>query len=180
MLLPVFAAIVAAMCLLSTPRTAQAKLQDNAHDKPWTLNLGTGLSVGLPYGGVAGHFSPDFQYHFFGGDVGPALGAQAHMLFASHLFGMQIGPIFLWDFRVFSDPNAKLYLAPLVSPGYAFATSSGLTAHFFYMTFGGQFKAVFNDWIGIYVRPIDFQVLAAGGGAVGAWRLTVGVTFNFG
>lgn len=168
---------------LAWSNVAQAGPNDNAHTKPWTLNLGLGPNINLENGFALGKAGADFQYHFKRGDVGPALGAQSNFVFRQNLFGMEIGPIFLWDFRVFADPNAKLYLAPVVSSGYAFVTFPGVTnatAHAWYMTVGGQFKAVFKDWVGIYVRPADFEVWAGNGGATGFWSMLMGVTFNFG
>lgn len=163
---------------------AHAGPSDKAHDKPWTLNVGMGPSINLENAGAWGKLGADFQYHFKKGDVGPALGGQINTLFRENVLGMQFAPIFLWDFRIFADAKTKLYLAPVVSTGYAFVSFPGITGagagHAWFLTAGGQFKAVFKDWIGVYVRPLDFELWAGNGGATGYWSMVAGVTFNFG
>jgi hypothetical protein len=150
-------------------------------DRPWSLQLGLGPEVGLPGGGVRGKLALDFQYHFKGTDVGPALGLQTHMHFARGLFGMSVGPIFLWDFRVVAAKKFKLYVAPLVALGYHFTTIPQLdaTSHAFFMDFGAQVKGLVNDRVGFFVRPANFSVIAGRGGAAGAYAFVAGLAVAF-
>ena len=166
-------ATVLAMTMLAAPGTDS--------DRPWSLQLGLGPEVGLPSGGVQGRLALDFQYHFKGTDVGPALGAQTHMHFASGLFGMNIGPIFLWDFRVVAAKKFKLYVAPLVALGYHFTTIPALdaTGHAFFMDFGAQVKGIVNDRVGFFARPANFSLIAGRGGATGAYSFVAGVALSF-
>jgi len=170
--------------LAGAPAIAAAGPNDNSSARPWTLNVGVGPSVSLSRFPVAfGRAGLDFQYHFFGGDVGPALGGQFYMHFRPATFGFNVGPIFLWDFRVAEAGNFKLYLAPLVAMGYAFTTynDSGVHAngHAFFADFGGQLKGVWNDRIGFFVRPVNFSVWAGNGGASGYWTMLLGLTLSF-
>lgn len=153
------------------------------HDvaKPWSLQLGLGPQVTLPSGGTLGKLAFDFQNHLKRSDDGPALGMQAHMHFARGLFGMDIGPMFLWDFRVVAAKRFKLYVAPMTALGYSFTTIPAFhaTGHAFFMDFGAQVKGIVNDKVGFFVRPATFSVLAAKGGAAGAYAFVGGVSFTF-
>jgi hypothetical protein len=171
-------ATVACAALLFAPKAGAKELDV---DRPWSLQLGLGPEVGLPSGGVQGKLALDFQYHFRRTDVGPALGLQTHMQFASGLFGMAVGPIFLWDFRVVATKKFKLYVAPLVALGYRFTTIPALdaTAHGFFMDFGAQLKVVVNDRVGFFVRPANFSLVAGKGGAAGAYAFVAGVALTF-
>jgi hypothetical protein len=150
-------------------------------DRPWALQIGLGPQVGLPSGGVQGKLVLDFQNHLKHADVGPALGLQTHMHFARGLFGMDIGPMFLWDFRVVTTKKFKLYVAPMVALGYTFTTIPAFhaTAHGFFMDFGAQVKGMVNDRVGFFVRPATFSVIAGKGGAAGAYAFVAGVALMF-
>ncbi len=145
----------------------------------WDIGFDRSLAPAKPVGKVV---AVDFQYHFMGGDVGPALGGQVHMHFREYLFGMNIGPIFLWDFRVAQTGNFKLYLAPLVALGYGF-TSVNVgplhgSVHFFFMDFGGQLKGLWSDRVGFFVRPANFSPWARQG-STGVYTLLAGVSLAF-
>jgi len=181
--------------LCSAPAIAAAGPNDNSSSRPWTLDIGIGPMINLPSGGALGKAGLDFHYHFFGGDVGPALGGWIYTHFATGLFGFNVGPMFLWDFRVFTGGNFKLYLAPLVVAGYSFTTGGygpyRANWHAFFMDFGGQLKGVWNDRVGFFVRPTTFSVWAPAGycggpppdrracGATGWWTLLAGLTLSF-
>jgi hypothetical protein len=168
--------------LATAPAIAFAGPNDNSSSRPWTLNIGLGPMVNLEGGSVLGKGGLDFQYHFKGGDVGPALGGQFYMHFRDHVFGFQVGPIFLWDFRLVTAGNFKLYLAPLVAAGYSFTTftpSPGGESHAFFMDFGGQLKGVWNDRVGFFVRPTNFSLLAGNNGATGFYTFLTGLTLSF-
>jgi hypothetical protein len=171
----------AVLWLLAPVPAAVAGPSDNSNSRPWSLQLGLGPSVNLEGGGVVGKFAPDFQYHFKGGDAGPALGAQAHMHFRPRIFGMNIGPVFLWDFRVVTSRGFKMYVAPEVSLGYGFTayTRPDIVANFFFSTFGAQLKFVFSDVAGFYFRPLDFSLWAGQGGVTGYYSFIGGATFMF-
>jgi hypothetical protein len=163
------------LALFSLPAVAAAGPNDNSSSRPWSVPIGAGPMVGIPRGGVLGKFGVDFQYHFKGGDVGPALGGMLHTHFAQHTFGFNVGPIFMWDFRVYQTGRFKLYLAPLIGAGYSFTAND---FHAFFMDLGGQLKGVVNDRVGFFVRPINFSMFAFPGGAAGAWTLFLGITFS--
>ena len=130
---------------------------------------------------MLGRLTLDFQYHFRRTDVGPALGAQTHMHFARGLFGMDLGPIFLWDFRLVATRKFKLYIAPLTALGYHFTriTDFDATAHGSFMDFGVQLKGIVKDRVGFFVRPANFSVIAGKGGAAGAYAFVPGVALTF-
>jgi hypothetical protein len=180
-LAPTIALALALASLGAVPTLAQAAPSDASSSRPWSVQVGMGPMINLESGGALGKFAPDFQYHFKGGDVGPALGGELHMHFARQLFGMNIGPMFLWDFRVYEAGNFKMYLAPLVAMGYAFTTFTPVnaTGHAFFMDFGGQLKGMFNDRVGFFIRPINFSMWAGNGGATGFWTLLAGVSISF-
>lgn len=168
---------------LLVPNVAEAAPARDAKGRPWTLNVGIGPMVNLEGEGALGKFGLDFQYHFKRSDTGPALGASFYTHFRGHVFGFQLGPLFLWDFRVYRKDKVALYLAPLVGLGYSLTgypgTYYGGTQSHFFMDFGGQFKAVFRDRVGFFVRPANFSLLAGRGGATGFWTLLMGVTIAF-
>ena len=165
----------------AAPAVAHAGPSDESSGRPWSVQLGMGPMINLESGFALGKLAPDFQYHFRGGDVGPALGAELHMHFRQDIFGMNIGPMFLWDFRVYGAGSFKMYLAPLVALGYAFTSvvPAHATGHAFFMDFGGQLKGVWNDRVGFFIRPIAFSMWAGEGGATGFWTLIAGATFSF-
>jgi hypothetical protein len=162
---------------------ALAGPNDDSTDRPWTFDFGMGPAVNLESGYALGKAGFDVHYHFMGGDVGPALGPEFVMHFREGIFGFDFGPIFLWDFRVYAKKNAKLYLAPLVALGYSLTNFHGSyvhgNSHDFFMDFGGQFKAVWNDRAGVFVRPLNFSVVAGKGGATGFYTLLIGATVSF-
>jgi hypothetical protein len=153
----------------------------NDTNRPWSVQIGLGPQVGLPAGGTQGKLVLDFQNHLKHTDDGPALGLQTHMHFASGLFGMDIGPQFLWDFRVVAAQKFRLYVAPMVALGYTFTTIPAFdaTGHAFFMDFGAQLKGVVNERVGFFVRPLSFSLLAGKGSAAGAYAFTAGVTLSF-
>jgi hypothetical protein len=171
------------LTLVGVPGTASAGPNDTSTDRPWSLQFGIGPAV--HFGGAAhGRFGFDFQYHFFGGDVGPALGAQAFTLFRARSFGMNIGPMFLWDFRIVDSGNFKLYIAPLVALGHGFwhwshrgRRRDPWTRHYFFMDFGAQLKGMWNDRIGFFVRPANFSVWVPF--AHGYWSFISGLSLSF-
>jgi hypothetical protein len=165
----------------AVPAVAHAGPSDSSSSRPTAVQIGIGPVVGIPGGGVDGRIPIDFQYHFRRGDVGPALGLQLPMNFSRGSFGMHIGPIFLWDFRVGQLGNAKLYLAPLATTGFGFSTGThgGGSAQFWYLTLGGQFRALWRDTVGLFVRPASFDVLVGNGFVAGAWSFTAGLALAF-
>jgi hypothetical protein len=175
--------LVASAVLAGTalPSIAHAGPSDNSSSRPTTVQLGLGPVVTIPGGGVYGRIPIDFQVHFRRGDVGPALGLQLPINFARGLFGMHIGPIFIWDFRITRIGRAKLYLGPLATTGYGFATAVGGhgAAHFWFLTLGAQFRALWNDRAGLFIRPASFDVLVGNGYAAGAWSFTAGLALAF-
>lgn len=169
--------------LASAPAIASAGPNDNSSDRPWTLDIGVGPTINLPHGVALGKAGLDFQYHFKGGDVGPALGGQFLMHFRNQLFGFNVGPIFLWDFRVVTAGSFKLYLAPFVAAGYSLTNFTAGpvhgNSHAFFMDLGGQLKGVWNDRVGFFVRPTTFSVWAGQGGATGYYTFLTGLTLSF-
>lgn len=166
-------AIALQMVLLAAPGTDV--------ERPWSLQIGLGPQAALPSGAALGRLAFDFQYHLKRTDVGPALGAQTHMHFAGGVFGMDLGPMFLWDFRVVAAKKFKLYVAPLVAMGYHFSrfTDFDATGHAFFMDFGVQVKGLVNDKVGFFVRPANFSLIAGKGGASGAYAFVPGVALAF-
>jgi hypothetical protein len=178
------AASLALLALASAPAIVHAKPSDASSSRPWTFDFGMGPTVNLESGYALGKAGLDVHYHFKGGDVGPALGAEFIMHFRNSLFGFNLGPIFLWDFRVWEKKNFKLYLAPLIAFGYSLTNYHGDVYihgndHHFFMDFGGQVKGVWNDKVGFFIRPLNFSVLAGKGGATGFYTLLIGVTAPF-
>lgn len=183
------------LALLALPNTASAGPNDNSNDRPWALQFGIGPAVhlgprGWGWGGGPAHgrIGFDFQYHFKGGDVGPALGALAYTKFSHLRFGMNVGAIFLWDFRIFEGGNFKLYIAPLVAAGHAFwhrwyddrgRRADRWTRHWFFMDFGAQLKGVWNDRVGFFVRPTTFTLYAGPPSVHGYWSFISGLTLSF-
>jgi hypothetical protein len=163
------------------PSLAWAGPSDRSSSRPTAVQIGIGPVVGIPGGGVSGRIPLDFQYHFRGGDVGPALGMQLPLNFSRGSLGMHIGPSFVWDFRVAQVGRAKLYLGPLATTGYGFsaATHGGGAAHFWYLTLGAQFRALWNDKVGLFIRPASFDVLVGNGWAAGGWSFTAGLALAF-
>jgi hypothetical protein len=169
--------------LMSLPALAFAGPNDNSSSRPWTVDIGMGPAVNLEGGYALGKAGLDAHYHFKGGDVGPALGGLFYMHFRGGVFGFNLGPMFLWDFRVYEKNKVKLYLAPLVALGYSLTNYHGGyvgdTDHHFFMDFGGQFKTVWNDRAGVFIRPLNFSLIAGKGGATGFWTLIAGLTLSF-
>jgi len=163
------------------PAAAWAGPSDSSSSRPTAVQIGIGPVVGIPGGGVFGRVPIDFQYHFRRGDVGPALGMQLPFNFSRGSIGMNLGPIFVWDFRITQAGRAKLYLGPLVTTGYGFAagTHGGGAAHFWYLTLGPQFRALWNDTVGLFVRPASFDVWVGNGWATGNWSFTAGLALAF-
>ena len=169
--------------LAAAPAIAAAGPNDNSSDRPWTLDIGLGPTINLESGSALGKAGLDFHYHFKGGDVGPALGGQFYMHFRDSVFGFNVGPMFLWDFRVYDGGKFKMYLAPLVALGYSLTNFHAGpfhgNSHAFFMDFGGQFKGVWNDRVGFFIRPVNFSLWAGEGGATGFWTLIAGLTLSF-
>jgi len=162
--------------LAGAPALASAGPNDNSTSRPWTIDIGLGPMINLPGGGALGKAGLDFHYHFKGGDVGPALGGWIYTHFAPGTFGFNVGPMFLWDFRVHSSGRFKLYLAPLIVAGYSYTTYDW---HAFFADFGMQLKGVWNNRVGFFVRPLNFSVWAGNFGATGWWTLIAGLTVSF-
>jgi hypothetical protein len=170
-----------AAALTAGPAHGAVAPRDNASDRPWSLNAGMGPMVNLESGLALGKLGLDFQFHFRRGDVGPALGAAWWLHFRGHVLGFNLGPMFLWDFRVYAKRKVKLYIAPTITTGYAltgFVPNGGSRSAFF-LDFGGQFKALVNDRVGVFVRPVNFSLWADEGGATGFWTALFGVTAAF-
>jgi hypothetical protein len=174
------ASIPAAVVTLA-PSVASAGPNDNSSSRPWSLQVGIGPSINLESGGAFGKAGLDFQYHFKGGDVGPALGGLFYFHFAERVFGFNVGPIFMWDFRVYSGGKFKLYLAPLIAAGYSLTTvtHTNFVGNAFFLDLGGQLKGMVNDRVGFFVRPATFSMWAGPGGATGFWTALFGVSFSF-
>lgn len=174
--------LLAAAVVAVVPAVAEAGPSDDSSSRPFALQLGLGPSIGLPGGGVFGRAPIDVQYHLRGGDVGPAIGAQAPIHFGPGSFGMNLGPMFLWDFRVGQAGAAKLYLGPLAATGYGFTAASGghgAATHFWFLTLGGQFRALWNDSVGLFVRPVSFDLWVGNGWAGGNYTATLGLAVAF-
>lgn len=169
--------------LATAPVLAHAGPNDDSSSRPWTVDIGMGPTVNLEFPYALGKAGVDFAYHFKGGDTGPALGGLFYMHFRERTFGFNLGPMFLWDFRVHTGRKFKLYLAPLVALGYSLTNYHGGdgsdTDHHFFMDFGGQLKGVWNDRVGFFIRPLNFSLVAGEGGATGFWTLVAGITMSF-
>lgn len=163
------------------PAVASAGPSDSSSSRPVAVQAGIGPVINIPGGGVSGRVPLDFHYHFRGGDVGPGLGLQLPINFSRGSIGMHIGPTFVWDFRIATAGRAKLYLGPLVSTGYGFgaATHGGGAAHFWFLTLGPQFRALWNDGVGLFIRPASFDVLVGNGWITGNWSFTAGLAVAF-
>jgi hypothetical protein len=174
---------------------AHAGPNDNSASKPWSLNAGLGPAVTIPGGGLMGRFQFDMEYHFRGGDVGPALGFYVPVNFTAWSGGMNIGPVFLWDFRIYEKDNVKLYIGPIVATGYGFHSGwygrywgrgpgPAYIAHFWFLHFGAHFRVLWNDTIGMFARPAGFDVWAGTFGprnpaALGVYSFIAGLTAAF-
>jgi hypothetical protein len=171
------------LCFVAAPAIASAAPKRNSSSRPWTVDIGMGPAVNLESGYALGKAGLDAHYHFKGGDVGPALGGLFYMHFRDSVFGFNLGPMFLWDFRVHKGRKFKLYLAPLVALGYSLTNYHGGyahgTTHHFFMDFGGQMKGVWRDRVGFFIRPLNFSLVAGKGGATGFWTLIAGLTMSF-
>lgn len=171
---------------------AEAGPNDNSASKPWSLHAGLGPVVNFR-GGLLGRFSFDMEYHFKGGDVGPALGFYAATNFAAFTGGLNIGPLFNWDFRIYEQGNVKLYIGPLASTGYGFQSAwwgpyggprrrgPGPTylAHFWYLYVTPHFRVLWNDSIGMFARFAGFEVWAGPWGATGHFSFVAGLAAAF-
>ncbi len=172
-------AAVLSIGLAAAPATALAGPNDNSNKRPWALQIGAGPTLDIPFGFAIGTVGVDFQYHFKRGDVGPALGGLLHTHFGVGEFGFTTGPIFMWDFRVVTSSNFKLYVAPLAAAGFGLNTYGRGADPFFFADIGGQLKGVWNDRVGFFVRPATFSVWAGPFGGVGLWTLFGGLTLSF-
>jgi hypothetical protein len=163
------------------PAVAFAGPSDSSSSRPVAVQVGVGPVINIPGGGVSGRVPLDFHYHFRGGDVGPGLGLQLPINFSPGSIGMHIGPTFVWDFRIATAGRAKLYLGPLVSTGYGFsaATHGGGAGHFWFLTLGPQFRALWNDGVGLFIRPASFDMLVGPGWITGNWSFTAGLAVAF-
>lgn len=163
------------------PGLAHAGPSDPSSARKVALQLGLGPAVGIPGGGLFGRAPLDVEFHLRGGDVGPAIGAWAPMHFGPGSFGMNLGPVLLWDFRLGQVGAAKLYVAPLAATGYGFTagTHGHGAAHFWFLTLGAQLRALWNDKIGLFVRPANFDLWVGNGWAAGNWSATLGLALAF-
>lgn len=172
---------LAVVLLASAPATARAAPRGGGGGRPASFQLGLGPAVGIPGGGVFGRLPIDFQYHLRGGAVGPAIGMQAPLHFSAGSVGMNLGPMFLWDFSVGPAGAARLYLGPLAATGYGFtaATHGHGAAHFWFLTLGAQFKALWGGKVGLFVRPASFDLWVGNGWAGGNYTATAGLAVAF-
>jgi hypothetical protein len=169
---------VAACSVMLASRAALAGPNDNSASRPWSLHAGLGPVISFG-GDVMGRFSFDMAYHFKGGDVGPALGFYVPLNFDDDEVGVNVGPIFFWDFRVGQVGSAKLYLGPLVASGYGFHAEIGDRAdHFWFLHGGAQFRVLWRDRIGLFARPAGFEVWA-GTIVEGHWSFLSGLAAAF-
>ena len=147
----------------------------------WTLNGGLGPTVG--FNGVAfGRLIMDGQYRLFGADVGPAVGPMLHVLFGKNRSGLQLGPSFLWELFLADPKDIRIYVGPFIATGYGMERYDSVIVsfrHYWFLTLGGQARAMFNDRFGAFVRPLNFDISAGTGGARGAWSFAAGVSVDF-
>ncbi len=177
---PLILAIAMGSALALVPEVAHAGPNDNSASRPWSLHAGLGPVVSFG-GGVMGRLHFDMEYHFKGGDVGPALGFYIPLNFDGHHVGLNVGPVFLWDFRIAEVGSAKLYLGPLVASGYGFHAHThggGGAAHFWFLHAGAHFRALWRDRIGFFARPANFEVWA-GSFVTGHWSFIAGLAAAF-
>jgi len=147
----------------------------------WTAQGGMGPTVGFN-GTAFGRLIMDGQYRLFGADVGPAVGPMLHVLFGRNRSGLQLGPIFVWELFLADPNNIRIYVGPLIATGYGMERYDDVIVtfrHYWYLTLGGQARAMFNDRIGAFVRPINFDISAGTGGAQAAWSFAAGVSLDF-
>ena len=148
----------------------------------FTLNAGIGPTVGFG-GGALGRLAFDGQYRLFGSDAGPAIGGMIHLLFGQNTFGMQLGPIFMWEFFLADPGGIRIYVGPVAATGYGFqhVSVNGFsgTANYWYLNLGAQGRAMFNDRFGAFIRPLNFDITAGQGGAGGSWSLILGGSMDF-
>ena len=158
---------------------AHAGPSDNSASKPWSLHAGLGPAVSFG-GDVMGRLQFDMEYHFKGGDVGPALGFYVPVNFERRELGLNVGPIFVWDFRIAEAGGGKIYVGPLVASGYGFHAHfrHRFNYHFWFFHAGGQFRMLWNDNIGFFARPANFEVWA-GNVVVGHWSFVGGLAAAF-
>jgi hypothetical protein len=172
---------------------AQAGPNDNSASKPWSLHAGLGPVVNFRGGGLLGRFTFDMEYHFKGGDVGPALGFYAAANFNAWSGGLNIGPLFNWDFRIYEKDNVKLYIGPLAATGYGFHSGwygryggprrrgpgPAYLAHFWFFYVSPHFRVLWNDTIGMFARFAGFEVWAGNFGATGHFSFIAGLAAAF-
>ncbi|MFO0637439.1 MAG: hypothetical protein U0168_31825 [Nannocystaceae bacterium] len=172
------AAALVCLAAVAAPSVAWAGPNDNSNRRPWSLQIGAGPALDIPFDYAAAKVGVDFQYHFKKGDVGPALGGLVHTIFNCCSVSFVTGPMFLWDFRVFTSSKAKLYLAPHAAAGIGVNFDAGASA-FFFGEIGGQFKGIFNDRVGFFVRPASFSLFAGPYGTYGFWSFFTGLALSF-
>ena len=144
--------IAAALGTVLAASTAHAGPNDNSSSEPWSLHAGFGPMVEFDVGPeIHGRASFDMEYHFKGGDVGPALGFYVPQHFNAFEWGMTLGPIFIWDFRAAQSGNVKFYVGPAAATGYGFNVAGFDHFWFFYVT--PHFRLLYKDFIGFFVRP---------------------------
>jgi hypothetical protein len=105
-----------------------------------------------------------------------------HVLFGKNRSGLQVGPSFVWELFLADPNNIRLYVGPLVATGYGMERYDNVIVsfrHYWFLTVGGQARAMFNDRVGAFVRPVNFDISAGTGGAQGAWSFAAGVSVDF-
>ncbi|MGB1698899.1 MAG: hypothetical protein ACPHRO_03020 [Nannocystaceae bacterium] len=149
----------------------------------WTINGGLGPDVWFRGPVTTGRLAFDGQYRIFGSDAGPAVGPMLHFNFRQRTFGLQLGAIFMWEMFLADPKDIRIYVGPLAATGYGMMSSrfGGVTAvrNYWFLTLGGQARAMFNEKFGAFVRPINFDITAGNGGAMGAWSFIAGVSLDF-
>ena len=170
---------------------AQAGPNDPSADRAWSLHAGFGPVVNFR-GGLFGRGSFDMEYHFKRGDVGPALGFYGATNFTTRNAGLNVGPLFAWDFRIHETGNVKLYIGPLAATGYGFHSGwrgrfggpgrgpgGQYFAHFWFLYVTPHFRVLWNDRIGMFARPAGFEVWAGNFGATGHFSFMAGLAAAF-
>jgi hypothetical protein len=104
-----------------------------------------------------------FGYHFFGNAEGPALALELQESFGDDAFTFQVGPKFLWDFRLVN--GLGLYLAPTLLLGYMHVSPTedlpaglDVAANGLSIRIGLEVKLILADRALLFFRPINLDI----------------------
>ncbi len=121
----------------------------------------------------------DWGYHFSGDGEGPAIGASLEQEFIDFYF---FNPAFKFWYDI-EIADMAIYVAPLAKAGYALATRSGYTGHYFNLGVGVEGRVVLADRGMLFLRPLQLDSYMGGGTYYGSFILNYsamiggGVTF---